>query len=344
MAVAQFTHRESLRATVIALQSHKSKLYHMGIKSEVALNTFANANKVRDWRIYADFAQSLIRQARYLYQDEDLGVDIENTVYALDSSTIDLCLTLFPWAHFRKTKSAVKLHTLLDLRGNIPAFIHISDGKLHDVNILDQLIPEPGAFYIMDRAYLDFSRLHDLHQSLCFFVLRTKKNTQYRRVYSRPVDRSTGLICDQTIKLTGVTGIRDFPEFLRRVKYRDKKRNKTLTFITNNFSLPAMTIAGLYRSRWHVELFFKWVKQHLRIKSFYGESENAVKTQIWIAVSAYVLVAIIKKRLNLEASLYTILQILSLALFEKTPLNQLLTTELDISPDPVYCNQLKLFD
>ena len=344
MAIAQFTHRESLRATVIALRAHNSKLYHMGVKSEVALNTLANANKVRDWRIYADFAQGLIRQARYLYQDDDLGVDIENTVYALDSSTIDLCLTLFPWAHFRKTKSAVKLHTLLDLRGNIPAFIHISDGKLHDVNILDQLIPEPGAFYIMDRAYLDFSRLHDLHQSLCFFVLRTKKNTQYRRVYSHPVDRVTGLICDQTVKLTGVSGKRDFPEPLRRVKYRDKKRNKTLTFITNNFSLPPMAIANLYRSRWHVELFFKWIKQHLRIKRFYGESENAVKTQIWIAVSAYVLVAIIKKKLNLEANLYTILQTLSVALFEKIPLDQLLTTGLDMSLDSAYHNQLKLFD
>ena len=264
--------------------------------------------------------------------------------YALDSSTVDLCLTLFPWAHFRKTKSAVKLHTLLDLCGYIPAFIHISDGKLHDVNVLDMLVPEPGAFYIMDRAYLDFGRLHRLHQSLCFFVLRTKTNTKYRRTLSRKVDRSTGLICDQTIKLTGIKSIKDFPEPLRLVKYRDKERNKTLTFITNNFSLPAMTICELYRSRWHVELFFKWIKQHLRIKSFYGTSENAVKSQIWIAVSVYVLVAIIKKRLDLEASLYTILQTLSLTLFEKIPLNQLLTTGLDFSPDPVYRNQLKLFD
>ncbi len=320
MAVAQFTHRDSLRDAVIALRAHRSKLQHMGINSSVALNTWANANKVRDWRIYADFAQALIGKARSLYQDDDLGVDIQNTVYALDSATIDLCLTLFPWAHFRRTKSAVKFHTLLDLRGYIPAFIHISDGKLHDVNVLDQLIPEPGAFYIMDRAYLDFSRLHDLHQCLCFFVIRTKKNTRYRRLYSRPVDRSTGLICDQTIRLTSTNSIRDFPESLRCVKYRDKERNKTLTFITNNFSLPAMTIADLYRSRWHVELFFKWIKQHLRIKSFYGTSENAVKTQIWIAVSVYVLVSIIKKRLNLEASLYTILQTLSLTLFEKIPL------------------------
>lgn len=344
MAFAQLTHRESLRDIEITLRAHKSKLYHMGIKKTVSRNTLANANKMRDWRIYADFAQGLIRKARSLYHDDDLGLDIKNTVYALDSSTIDLCLTLFPWARFRKTKSAVKLHTLLDLRGYIPAFIHISDGKLHDVNILDQLVPEPGAFYVMDRAYLDFVRLHYLHRSLCFFVLRTKKNTKCRRLYSHPVDRSTGLICDQTIKLSGQNSIRDFPESLRRVKYRDKERNKTLTFITNNFSLPAMTIADLYRSRWHVELFFKWIKQHLRIKSFYGESENAVKTQIWIAVSVYVLIAIIKKKLDLEASLYTILQTLSLALFEKISLNQLLTTGMDFSPDPVYHNQLKLFN
>ena len=344
MAFAQLTHRESLRDIEICLRAHAKRLQHMGISSGVSRSTLAVANKNRDWRIYADFAQGLIRKARSLYHDDDLGVDIENTVYALDSSTIDLCLTLFPWAHFRRTKSAVKLHTLLDLRGYIPAFIHISDGKLHDVNVLDQLAPEPGAFYVMDRAYLDFRRLHHLHQSLCFFVLRTKKNTKYRRVYSRPVDRSTGLICDQTIKLTGINATRDFPESLRRVKYRDKERDKTLTFITNNFSLPAMTIADLYRMRWHVELFFKWIKQHLRINSFYGESENAVKSQIWIAVSVYVLVAIIKKRLDLDASLYTILQTLSLTLFEKIPLNQLLTTGLDFSPDPGYRNQLKLFD
>ena len=344
MAIAQLTHRESLRDIEIGLRAHNSKLYHMGISRGVSRSTLAVANKVRDWRIYADFAQRLIRTARTLYHDEGLGVDIKNTVYALDSSTIDLCLTLFPWAHFRKTKSAVKLHTLLDLRGYIPAFIHISDGKLHDVKVLDRLVPEPAAFYIMDRAYLDFKRLHSLHLSRCFFVLRTKKNTKYRRVCSRPVDRSTGLICDQTIKLTGASSAEDFPEHLRLVKYRDRERNKTLSFVTNNFSLSAMTIADLYRNRWHVELFFKWIKQHLRIKRFYGTSENAVKTQIWIAVSVYVLVAIIKKRLDLEASLYTILQILSLTLFEKMPLNQLLTTELDLSPDPVYHNQLNLFN
>ena len=344
MAFAQFTHRESLRDIEISLNAQAKRLQHMGINNRVSRNTLANANRVRDWRIYADFAQGLIHKARSLYHNDDLGLDIKNSVYALDSSTIDLCLTLFPWAHFRKTKSAVKLHTLLDLRGYIPAFIHISDGKLHDVKVLDRLVPEPAAFYIMDRAYLDFRRLYYLHLSRCFFVLRTKKNTKYRRVCSRPVDRSTGLICDQTIKLTGASSAEDFPEHLRLVKYRDRERNKTLSFVTNNFSLPAMTIADLYRNRWHVELFFKWIKQHLRIKRFYGTSENAVKSQIWIAVSVYVLVAIIKKRLGLEASLYTILQILSLTLFEKMPLNQLLTTGLDLSPDPVYHNQLKLFD
>ena len=316
----------------------------MGISSGISRSALAVANKNRDWRIYADFAHRLIRNARDLYHDDGGVLNLKNTVYALDSSTVDLCLTLFPWAHFRKTKSAVKIHTLLDLQGYIPAFIHISDGKLHDVNVLDMLVPEPGAFYIMDRAYLDFKRLHCLHQSLSFFVLRTKINTKFRRVRSREVDRSTGLIFDQTIKLAGKKSIEDFPEPLRAVRYRDKERNKTLTFITNNFSLPAMTVCELYRNRWHVELFFKWIKQHLRIKRFYGTSENAVKSQIWIAVSVYVLVAIIRKRLDLEASLYTILQTLSLTLFEKIPLNQLLTTELDFSPDPEYRNQLKLFD
>ncbi len=344
MVFAQLTCRESLRDTETCLRAQQPRLYHMGIKSSVSRNTLANANGVRNWRIYADFAQHLIRKARLLYRDDDNGLDIPDTVYALDSSTIDLCLNLFPWAHFRRTKSAVKLHTLLDLRGYIPAFIHISDGKLHDVNVLDRLVLEPGAFYVMDRAYLDFARLYRLHQSLCFFVLRTKKNTQYRRTDSRKVDRSTGLVCDQTIKLTGAKSMKDFPESLRLVKYRDKERDKTLIFITNNFYLPAITIADLYRSRWHVELFFKWIKQHLRIKSFYGTSENAVKSQIWIAVSVYVLIAIIKKRLEVERSFHTILQILSLTLFEKIPLNQLLTTELDFSSDPVYRNQLKLFD
>ena len=344
MAFAQLTHRESLRDIETCLRAQAKRLSHMGISSGISRSALAVANKNRDWRIYADFAQRLIRNARDLYHDDGGALNLKNTVYALDSSTVDLCLTLFPWAHFRKTKSAVKIHALLDLQGYIPAFIHISDGKLHDVNVLDMLVPEPGAFYIMDRAYLDFKRLHCLHQSLSFFVLRTKTNTKYRRVRCREVDRSTGLIFDQTIKLTGKKSIEDFPEPLRAVRYRDKERNKTLTFITNNFSLPAMTVCELYRNRWHVELFFKWIKQHLRIKRFYGTSENAVKSQIWIAVSVYVLVAIIRKRLDLEASLYTILQTLSLTLFEKMPLNQLLTTGLDFSPDPACRNQLKLFD
>ncbi len=344
MAFAQLTYRESLRDVESCLRAQQARLYHIGIKSSVSRNTLANANKVRNWQIYADFAQHLIRKARLLYRNDDNGLDIPDTVYALDSSTIDLCLNLFPWAHFRRTKSAIKLHTLFELRSYIPAFIHISDGKLHDVNILDRIIHQPGAFYVMDRAYLDFTRLYRLHQSMCFFVLRTKKNTQYDRTDYRPVDRSTGLICDWTIKLSGPKSIKDFPEPLRVVKYRDKERNKTLTFITNNFSLPAITICELYRSRWHVELFFKWIKQHLRIKSFYGTSENAVKSQIWIAVSVYVLIAIIKKRFGLEQSFHTILQILSLTLFEKIPLNQLLTKGLDLSPDSMHHNQLKLFD
>ncbi len=344
MAFAQLTYRESLRDVESCLRAQQARLYHIGIKGSVSRNTLANANKVRNWQIYADFAQHLIRKAHLLYRDDESGLDIPDTIYALDSSTIDLCLNLFPWANFRRTKSAVKLHTLLDLQTYIPAFIHISDGKLHDVNILDRIILEPGAFYIMDRAYLDFTRLYRLHQSRCFFVLRAKKNTRYRRIKSHKVDRSTGLIYDWTIKLSGPKSIKDFPEHLRAVKYRDKERNKKLIFITNNFSLPAITICELYRNRWHVELFFKWIKQHLRIKSFYGTSENAVKSQIWIAVSVYVLIAIIKKRLGLEQSFHTILQVLSLTLFEKIPLNQLLTKGLDLSPDPAYHNQLKLFD
>jgi len=344
MAFAQLTGRESLRDIEICLRSQAKKLYHMGISSGVSRSALAVANQNRDWRIYADFAQSLIRKATDLCHDDGSVIDVNNTVYALDSSTIDLCLALFPWAPFRSTKSAVKIHTLFNLCSYIPAFIHISDGKLHDVNVLDLLVPEPGAFYVMDRAYLDFSRLYDLHKSSSFFVLRTKTNTKYRRVYSNEVDRGTGLIFDQAIKLTGKKSVKDYPEHLRIVKYRDKERNKTLVFITNNFTLPALTICELYRSRWHVELFFKWIKQHLRIKRFYGTSENAVKSQIWIAVSVYVLVAMIRKRLNLEVSLYTILQILSVNLFEKIPLNELLTEPLDFYPESVYCNQLKLFD
>lgn len=296
----------------------------MGIRSNVARSTLADANEKRDWRIYADFAQSLIQTARQLYADEDLGFELDNTVYALDATTIDLCLSIFPWAHFRKAKGAIKLHTLLDLRGNIPSFIHISDGKMHDINVLDILIPEPGAMYIMDRGYLDFDRLYQLNQSSAFFVIRAKSNLQFRRIYSHPVDKSIGLRCDQTIKLTGFYPAQNYPDKLRRIKFYDVDTNKQFIFLTNNFNLPALTITKLYRSRWQVELFFKWIKQHLRIKSFFGTSENAVKTQVWIAVSVYVLIAIIKKRLKIEASLYSILQILSLTIFETMTINQLL--------------------
>jgi hypothetical protein len=311
MAFAQLTYRESLRDTEICLRAQQKKLYHMGIRGGMARNTLSNANKVRDWRIYADFAQSLIQTARTLYVNDDIGAELNNTVYALDATTIDLCLSVFPWAHFRKTKAAIKLHTLLDLRGCIPTFIHISDGKMHDVNVLDILLPEPGAFYVMDRGYVDFKRLYELHLSSAFFVTRAKAKMKFRRVYSRTVDKSLGLKCDQTIRLTGFYAAKDYPETLRRIKYYDSKTNKMLIFLTSNFSLPAMTIADLYRSRWQVELFFKWIKQHLRIKSFFGTSENAVKSQIWIAVAVYVQVAIIKKRLNLDASLYAILQMLN---------------------------------
>ena len=327
MAFAQLTYRSSLRDIEACLRAQSGKLYHMGIRGGVSRNNLANANQARDWRIHADFAQHLIHIARGIHADDALpGLDVKDTVYALDSSTIDLCLSLFPWARFRKTKGAVKLHTLLDLHGNIPAFIHISDGKLHDVNVLDMLVPEAGAFYVMDRAYLDFERLHRLHLCGSFFVLRAKSNTKLRRLSSRPVDRTTGLICDQVVRPDGVNSATDFPDRLRRIRYRDPARDKTLIFLTNNFALPAMTVADIYRSRWQVELFFKWIKQHLRIKSFFGTTENAVKSQIWIAVSVYVTVAIIRKRLNIEESLHTILQILSLTIFEKTPLNQLLET------------------
>ncbi len=344
MAFAQLTYRESLRDIEACLRAQQNKLYHMGIRGGVSRNTLANANKVRDWRIYADFAQSLIQIARKLYVDEDIGAELDNTVYALDSTTIDLCLSVFPWAHFRTTKAAVKLHTLLDLRGAIPTFIHISDGKMHDVNVLDLLIPEPAAFYVMDRGYIDFQRLYNLHQGLAFFVTRAKSNLQCRRLYSRSVDKSLGLRCDQTVRLTGFYAARDYPEKLRRVKYHDQKTNKTYVFLTNNFTLPAMTIADLYRCRWQVELFFKWIKQHLRIKSFYGTTDNAVKTQIWIAVSVYVQVAIIKKRLHLDASLYTILQILSVTIFENIPLNQLLMDNEFTQDSADSPNQLILFD
>ena len=347
MAFAQLTYRESLRETVICLRSQNEKLYHMGIRGGVSRNTLANANKVRDWRIYADFAQALINRARPLYADEDLGLDLNNTVYALDASTIDLCLSLFPWAKFRSTKSAVKLHTLIDLRGNIPTFIDITDGKVHDVNVLDILITEPGAFYIMDRGYLDFGRLFRIHLSGAFFVIRAKSNTQYKRRYSNPVtaeEKANGVKCDQIIVLTGVESQHDYPEQLRRIKYYDQEIDKTFNFLTNNFTIPAQTVADLYKQRWQVELFFKWIKQHLRIKSFFGTTENAVKSQIWIAISVYVLIAIIKKERGLEIELYTILQILSLTLFEKTALDQLLMKSDYTTEESVISNQLNLFD
>ena len=344
MAFAQLTYRESLRDIEACLRAQQNKLYHIGIRNNVFRNTLANANRVRDWRIYAEFAHCLIDTARGLYVNEDFGVELDQTVYALDSTTIDLCLSVFPWAKFRRTKAAIKLHTLLDLRGNIPSFIHISDGKLHDVNVLDQLVPEPGSFYIMDRGYLDFERLHLFSQGAAFFVIRAKSNLKCRRVYSRPIEKDTGLRCDQSIVLQSFYPSKYYPDKLRRIKYHDRETNKTLIFLTNNFSLPPLTIAQLYRCRWQVELFFKWIKQHLRIKSFFGTTENAVKTQIWIAVSVYVLVAIVKKRLRLELSLYTILQILSLTVFERMPLNQVLTDTHYENITPENYNQLNLFD
>jgi Transposase DDE domain/Domain of unknown function (DUF4372) len=343
MAFGQLTYRESLRDIEACLRAQYPKLYHMGIRGKVSRSTLADANHTRDWRIYADFAQSLIQIARKRYLNEEFGVDLDQTVYALDATTIDLCLTVFPWANFRQTKAAVKLHTLLDLRGNIPTFTHISDGKLHDVNVLDILIPEPGAFYIMDRGYLDFSRLYALDQCAAFFVIRAKSNFQFRRLYSHPIDKTTGLICDQTIGLSGFYPAKDYPAKLRRIKYYDANTGKTFVFLTNNFILPALTIAELYRCRWQVELFFKWIKQHLRIKSFYGTSENAVRTQIWIAVSVYVLVAIIKKKLALKASLYTILQILSVTIFDKMSLHQTLTVPDYNMQNTDSDNQLNLF-
>jgi hypothetical protein len=344
MAFAQLTFRESLRDIETCLRAQQSKLYHLGIRSRVARNTLANANAVRDWRIYADFAQSLIGIARPLYAEDTFGVDLSNTVYALDTTTIDLCLSVFPWAPFRSTKAAVKMHTLLDLRGNIPSFIHISDGKLHEVNVLDQLLPEAGSFYVMDRGFTDFARLFRFHEAGSFFVIRGKSNLKAQRRYSHPVDRSTGLICDQTVVFTGFYAHRNFEAPLRRIRFKDPTTAKTLIFLTNNFLLPALTITELYRCRWQVELFFKWIKQHLRIKAFFGTSENAVKTQIWIAVSVYVLVAIVKKRLNLTASLYEILQILSLTLFEKTPLDQLLAKTITDEFQSTVENQLLLFE
>ena len=344
MAFAQLTYRESLRDIETCLRVMQSKLYHMGIRGRVARSTLADANENRDWRIYADFAQVLIAQARPLYLNEEFGVDLEATAYALDSSTIDLCLSLFPWARFRRTKAAIKLHTLLNLRGSIPEFIHISDGKLHDVNILDVLPVQPSAFYVMDRGYVDFTRLYALHQARAFFVTRAKRGLQYQRRYSRPVDKNTGLRCDQTIVLTGAHSAKDYPEPLRRIVYVDLETGKRLVFLTNDFSLSALVIAMLYKARWRVELFFKWIKQHLRIKAFYGTSENAVKTQVWIAVSVYVLVAIIKKRLQLPYSLYTILQILSLTLFEKRSILQVFFEDSYAISEHEGSNQLELFD
>ena len=344
MAFAQLTYRESLRDIEACLRAQESKLYHLGIQGRVSRSTLADANEVRDWRIYADFAQSLIRIARRLYADSPFGVDLKETVYALDASTIDLCLSVFSWAPFRSAKAAIKLHTLLDLRGNIPSFLHISDGKLHDVNVLDLLLPEPGAFYIMDRGYIDFERLYRLHQAGSFFVTRAKSNLKAQRRYSHPIDRNTGLICDQSIVLTGFYTRQDFDAPLRRIRFKDPETGKRLIFLTNNFTLAAITITELYRCRWQVELFFKWIKQHLRVKAFFGTSENAVKTQVWIAVSTYLLVAIVKKRLQIPASLYEMLQILSLTMFERIPLDQLLNN-IDTDDDQRFLTkQLNLFN
>ena len=343
MAFAQLTYRESLRDIEVCLSAQSAKLYHMGLRQETKRSTLADTNEARDWRIHAEFAQHRIEQARKLYTGDSFGIELSNTVYALDSTTIDLCLSLFPWALFRTTKSAVKMHTLLDLRGNIPSFIHISDGKLGDIKALDILVLEAGAIYVMDRGYLDFTRLYTMHRAQAFFVTRAKSNTRLKRVYSAVVDRNAGIICDQTVALTGTASHKDYPEHLRRIRYKNPETGKTLIFLTNNFILPAATICALYKARWQVELFFKWIKQHLRIKKFYGNSENAVKSQIWIAVSVYVLVAIVKKRLNLDASLYTLLQIFSLALFEKMPIQQAFAgSDYKSKPDN-NCNQLNLF-
>jgi hypothetical protein len=344
MAFAQLTYRESLRDIEACLRSMTSKLYHIGLRGNVARSTLADANESHDWRIYADFAQVLIGIARPLYARDPIGVDLDQSLYALDSTTIDLCLSLFPWARFRQHKAAVKMHTLLDLHGNIPTFIRITEGKMHDVNTLDEIPPEPGAFYVMDRGSIDFERLFVFTLCSAFFVVRTKENLLLQRRYSHPADRTTGLRSDHTVILTGIASARAYPDPLRRVTYFDAETNKRLKFLTNNFMLPALTIAQIYKCRWQVELFFKWIKQHLRIKAFYGTSENAVKTQIWIAVSIYVLVAIVRKRLGLEVSLYQILQILSVTLFEKVPILQALEasdSQDDLLPDR---NQLILFD
>src|SRR6266550_615412 len=344
MTFAQLTYRESLRDIEACLRSQQAKLYHMGIRGRVSRNTLANANSTRDWRIHADFAQVLITQARELYLGDSFGLALDQTVYALDATTIDLCLSLFPWAKFRKNKGAVKLNTLLDLRGNIPTVVIITHGKVHEVNILDQLSFEAGAFYVMDRGYLDFARLYKLHLASAFFVTRARKRFDFHRLYSQPVDRATGVICDQTVMLVNPVPLQGYPEKLRRIRYVDAQTNQRLVFLTNNFTLPPLTIAQLYRGRWQVELFFKWIKQHLRIKNFYGTSENALRTQIWIAISVYVLVAIVKKELHLNGSLYRMLQICSVTLFEKTPISQALSLADEQTDLHDLCKQLILFN
>jgi len=344
LAFAQFTYRESLRDIEACLRAQQPKLYHMGFRGQVSRNTLAHANEHRDWRIYADFAQILIATARDLYRDEPFGVELSETVYAFDSTTIDLCLALFPWGKFRRHKSAVKVHTLLDLRGSIPTNVYVTGGQVNDVNLLDQLLLEAGSFYLLDRGYMDFARLYIFTQACAFFITRARKDLQFYRRYSRPVERSAGLRCDQTILLTGVRTAKRYPDPLRRIHYFDVEKDLRLTFLTNNFLLSALTIAQLYRARWQVELFFRWIKQHLRIKAFYGTSENAVKTQVWVAVSVYVLVAIVKKQLGLELSLYKILQILSVTVFEKTPILEGFSNFSDESSDGESCMQLNLFD
>ncbi len=344
MAFAQLTFRESLREIITCLRAMQNKLFHMGFRSNISKSTLSRANEKRDWRIYADFAQVLIYNARELYSDDNFLADLDETVYALDSSTIDLCLSLFPWASFRKRKGAIKLHTLLDLRGNIPSFIKITDGKLHDVNILDELIPEPGSFYVMDRGYLDFVRLYIFQQFNSFFIIRAKSNFQFSRLYSHQVDKSTGLICDQTIVVTGFYTSKDYPDKLRRIKFHDIENDKTFVFLTNNFNLPALTIAELYKCRWQIELFFKWIKQHLKIKSFYGTSENAVKTQIWIAITIYLLVSIVKKQAGISLPIYTLLQIISVSVFEQVHILQLVRNQVYKNETSQSCKQLNLFD
>jgi hypothetical protein len=344
MAFAQLTYRESLRDIQACLRGSQQKLYHMGFRGKVSRNTLAHANQVRDWRIYGDFAHILIAQARRLYAHEDFGVELEEAVYAFDASTIDLCLSVFPWAKFRQRKGAIDLHTLMDLRGSIPTLIFITHGKVHEINLLDELLFEPGAIYLFDRGYLDFARLYKIHQSPAFFIIRAKRNFRFRRLSSQTADKAKGIQADQIVQLHGFYSHRDYPDRLRRIRYFDAEKQKRLVFLTNNFTLPALTIAELFRCRWKIELFFKWIKQHLRIKAFYGTSENAVKTQIWIAITIYVLVAIIKKQLKLQPSLYSILQILSVTLFEKTPLFQVLSQSEPDQTETDFSKQLKLFN